>query len=519
MSVIKIVLFSLNQDFERLLRETEPLDGFTHDIICANSFSPWLLADADVAIFNTGSEITPRLARSRMKPGAKLVFVFDDQSHNPGVEGVDDFWRFGGERLSEKEQILMRIRLRRLFESHRAGVMAKTSGEWLNALINSMPDMVWFKDIYGVHHKVNDAFCSFVGKPRDRVEGQKHAQIWDVPETDNDCQRSEQTAIAMGETYITDEVVKSGGDRHLLRTHKTPIYNGDGSVFGTVGFARDMTNMLNLDMEFRHFIEAMPFPVILCGMDGAIRQANTFFHRFFNTNPDAIAGKDCDAWLEGVLTPDVSPLTGEDVFRLGGGDRFVVQTKKDVNNIFGEKVGGIRVFKDITVERDLAFRIWKSANTDELTGLSNRHALENYAKSLSDGQKLALFYLDLDGFKAVNDTYGHKTGDQAIRLAADSIREAFDGADFMARLGGDEFMICVAEGLSEEAARGLADKFLDILGKGFEASESFSRMSASVGVLPEAELSGNFDQLVKRADEAMYQAKKLGKGRCHVWRG
>lgn len=124
---------------------------------------------------------------------------------------------------------------------------------YLNTLIDSMPEMVWFKALDGEHVKVNSYFCDIVDKTREDVTGQFHNYIWSVPEEDWEkaeltCQESDNVAINAGTTTRCDELVSTHGDIRTFDTYKTPIYDEDGTILGTSGFAHDVT----VERELQH---------------------------------------------------------------------------------------------------------------------------------------------------------------------------------------------------------------------------------------------------------------------------
>lgn len=159
------------------------------------------------------------------------------------------------------------------------------------------------------------------------------------------------------------------------------------------------------------------------------------------------------------------------------------------------------------------------AQSDPLTELPNRllfddrlsHALARNARSQ---QYLALMYIDLDGFKPINDTHGHPVGDELLRAFAARVKGIVRASDTLARLGGDEFAL-LAEGLhnTEEAAL-VACKILDAARQEFELTTTTAVISASIGI---AMTSGNTNltagEFIRRADDALYQAKKAGRDR------
>lgn len=141
---------------------------------------------------------------------------------------------------------------RAVFEFGRIVERAKSQADcyiaqtYLNTLIDSMPEMVWFKAADGEHVKVNTYFCNIVNKPRNDVEGQFHNYIWSVPEEDREkaeltCRESDNKAIAAGTTVRCHENVSTHGKVRMFETYKTPIFDEDGTLLGTTGFAHDVT--------------------------------------------------------------------------------------------------------------------------------------------------------------------------------------------------------------------------------------------------------------------------------------
>ena len=126
---------------------------------------------------------------------------------------------------------------------------------------------------------------------------------------------------------------------------------------------------------------------------------------------------------------------------------------------------------------------------------------------------LALYMLDLDGFKPVNDRYGHDVGDALLRVVAQRLRTSMRAGDGIARLGGDEFVV-MAEGLSNEAqARDLGLKLLDAFRAPFAFDQHASTVSATIGYALSPLDAANANALLKTADAAMYMGKQQGKDR------
>jgi diguanylate cyclase (GGDEF)-like protein len=132
------------------------------------------------------------------------------------------------------------------------------------------------------------------------------------------------------------------------------------------------------------------------------------------------------------------------------------------------------------------------------------------------GEGTAVLFLDLDGFKAINDHRGHSVGDDVLQLVADRLRTATRGADDVGRLGGDEFLV-VCHDVTEEGALKVADRIAQLVGRRANDVQLDAPLRVSVGVAWSAAGSVDAATLVGRADAAMYASKRAGIGEPHLW--
>lgn len=158
------------------------------------------------------------------------------------------------------------------------------------------------------------------------------------------------------------------------------------------------------------------------------------------------------------------------------------------------------------------------AHHDPLTGLPNLRLLqERFFNTVSvakrQGWKVAIMFIDLDGFKPVNDIYGHKAGDIILKMVAQRLSKLLRKSDTVARLGGDEFLVIQTESNDDVAISHVADKILCGLSEPYEVAGSEIRIGASIGIAIYPTHGDNIHILLKKADKAMYMAKSLGKQR------
>ena len=203
------------------------------------------------------------------------------------------------------------------------------------------------------------------------------------------------------------------------------------------------------------------------------------------------------------------------VKRSDGKLQYIAQDAELIFNKRGEVVRMRGIMQDIT-ERYLAHqKIQHQAYHDALTGLPNRllfqdrlnHALQLSARSQVD---VAILFIDLDRFKAINDTLGHKIGDEFLRQVSENLRHCVRASDTLARLGGDEFALIVENVGSESEVTLVADKLIKAIACPVQVEGHDLFPSGSVGISMTREDSTDRDQLIREADVAMYHAKELG---------
>jgi len=217
-------------------------------------------------------------------------------------------------------------------------------------------------------------------------------------------------------------------------------------------------------------------------------------------------------------------IVSEKIVRGPHGTERVVRIKKVA--VEDGEAGGRRyilaVAEDVTEERLREAEVAHLASHDSLTGLANRWLfqqklgeLRHCANSLERVENLAVHYIDLDGFKAANDAWGHPVGDKILKMAAERMRDAVRKEDLVARLGGDEFAILQCRVKNFAEVRSLAKRLVDVLSEPYTMDGVRCDISASIGVCS-ARPGTPTEHIIEEADRALYTAKREGKRRYVV---
>jgi len=200
-----------------------------------------------------------------------------------------------------------------------------------------------------------------------------------------------------------------------------------------------------------------------------------------------------------------------------------MQTISTVSDSQGHARQYVSLFSDITALKEHEKQLEHIAHYDVLTTLPNRVLLADrlhqaMAQAVRREQQLAVAYLDLDGFKAINDHHGHETGDQLLIILAERMKQTLREGDTLARLGGDEFVAVLLDLSDVAACVPMLTRLLAAAAQPVPVGELTHQVSASLGVTfyPQAD-EVDADQLLRQADQAMYQAKLAGKNRYHIF--
>ncbi|WP_018649555.1 MULTISPECIES: sensor domain-containing diguanylate cyclase [unclassified Thioalkalivibrio] len=378
---------------------------------------------------------------------------------------------------------------------------------------------------------VNAGFEQMTGYAADEVLG-KTPRLLQGPRTSRVILDRLRAALDAGEMFDGEAInYRKDGSTYVVRWHISPVYADDAPerITHYVSLQQDVTAERERDEQLRLLSTALEVsgdPVLITDPEGTITYVNAAFEELMGysrrdvlgANPRRFrSGSHDDAFYRGMWESLERGETfrGEFVNRRRDGSLIhLEQTITPVLDDHGEISHYVALGKDVTDRVRMEDEIRRVAHTDWLTGVANRLSLGNtleaeIERSQRYGRPLSLIMFDLDHFKAVNDRYGHDAGDEVLKALAKTVSAELRDADTLGRWGGEEFIILVPE-TRLVGATAMAEKLRQAVAA--MSVPGVPGVTASFGVAERA--SGDSAKLLaRRADEAMYQAKRAGRDR------
>ena len=399
----------------------------------------------------------------------------------------------------------------------------------------------------------NDGARRLYGYTAEEVVGKANASILHVPE---DIERGRPAEIlaatqrhAKWEGQITCR--RKNGKRLPVHAVVTPRRDASGKVAGYLLISRDLSKELKLTQELRTQLAARTLAesalreseeryrivtetatdaMISADDQGVIVFVNPAAERMFGYGAAELLGREptllvpermrsaYQAAFGRYCGPDEAPVARERI-ELSGLHKAGHEVPLEIS--LGEhRHGGKRTFtaiiRDVTERQRAEQQIHWLAQHDPLTGLPNRTLLRDrvghaIAQARRNQEKLAVLFLDLDGFKHINDSLGHQIGDEVLRVVARRLQTCLREGDSIGRLGGDEFVVCLPVRDDDRDAMRVARKILDALAEPALVNENELRVNASIGISLYPSDGTDADSLMRAADTAMYHAKDKGR--------
>lgn len=369
------------------------------------------------------------------------------------------------------------------------------------------------------------------------IVGRRHYEFFPgLPETWRDdhrrCLAGERIEASERELTMPD------GSQRWVRREILPWHAGDGSVGGIVILTEDITERRQAEDRLR--LAATVFTgaregILITDPQGTILEVNEAFTRITGYTREELLGQNPRILQSGLQTKEFFQnmwdalardglWSGEIWNRTKSGDIYAEMLQiHAIRDPAGQVKQYVGLATDITEIKKQEHQLELVTHYDVLTGLPNRALLADrlrqaIAQTRRRNQLLAVAYFDLDGFKAINDTYGQASGDSLLRAVAQKMKRALHEGDTLARLGGDEFVAMILDLPNSDACVNTLKRMLAAASEEVEIGAAPLRVTASVGVafFPQEE-EVDADMLLRQAGQALYEAKLSGKNRVSIF--
>ncbi len=406
--------------------------------------------------------------------------------------------------------------------------------QWLRTLMDHSAALFSVKDISGRYTFINRPFAETFGIEQQTIVGKSDTILF----PDERCKwvrDQELEVMRQGNSVACEEEIQIGGRTHYYWSVRFPLLDQNGLIQAIcyqatdISQRREMENQLQLSASvFERSMEA----VVVMDANLNIIKTNEAFSRLTGFNQAHVTGQNIHSLLC-LNTPDKNTAP---VLRWGENwqgavwlnhrlekQRLFWFSINAVANNHGRTLHHVALFYDITEQYQHEEKIEYLATHDELTGLPNRVLLRDrldqlLSRNLRNKTLFAIFFIDLDDFKLVNDTHGHEAGDELLQAVSLRLKNIVRGEDTIARIGGDEFVIVQEFNTGQHPAM-MASKILEALHTPIALAsnaECFANASIGISLYPQDGTSAL--ELMRAADTAMYRAKNSGPGQYQFFK-
>ncbi|MCW5223424.1 diguanylate cyclase [Verminephrobacter aporrectodeae subsp. tuberculatae] len=416
----------------------------------------------------------------------------------------------------------------------------------LRTILNNMPSMIGYWDHLLRLRFVNQAYVAWFGMQPEKLRGMHASELLGEALFGQDrpfLERALHGEPQLFERTLTDG---RGQTRHTLASYLPDPEPGSGRIRGIFVQITDISERKRMENELfdekermRLTLQSIGDAVVCTDAKGHVSYLNPVAERLTGWSCGDASGRDVDAVVS-LRSPDgarirrlhtvieertdLGLMRGVVVHRKTGQRFTVEETASPITDRQGCVTGAVAVLRDVTQTVAMSERMAHLAQHDALTDLPNRVLLQDraqlaIAQARRDGRSLAVMYLDLDGFKQVNDSLGHAVGDLLLVQVARRLKASVRASDTVCRQGGDEFAVLLP-GLDGEApACAVARKILASCEGTFDLAGQPLRIGVSGGIALYPQHGDSFDTLSRHADSAMYVAKRGGRMRFMLYQG
>ncbi len=423
-------------------------------------------------------------------------------------------------------------------EKYQAEVALRESEQRFRELYVKAPLPYQSLDIEAHILDINDAWLSMLGYTREEVVGRFIGDF--LTEASNETLNDNFPRLKKQGRIDGPEIdlIAKDGTRRRVVINATVARDSQGNFLSTHAILTDITEReqaeARLQLAASVFVNAGE-GIAITDPQGTIIEVNQAFSRITGFSREQAVGQNLRILKSGRQDQAFYEAMWRDLIGKGHWSGEVWNRRKDgevyaelltisaVRNAAGDVQHYVGLFSDITAIKAHQKQLEHIAHFDALTGLPNRvlladRLLQAMAQMQRRGQQLAVAYLDLDGFKAINDKHGHETGDQVLITATQRMKQTLREGDTLSRMGGDEFIAVLGDLTATTDSLPLVNRLLATVAEPMRVGDLTLQVSASVGITfyPQTQ-DIDADQLLRQADQAMYQAKVAGKNRYHLF--
>ncbi|OIO73296.1 MAG: hypothetical protein AUJ57_04660 [Zetaproteobacteria bacterium CG1_02_53_45] len=409
------------------------------------------------------------------------------------------------------------------------------SREYFETIMNSMGEMLFVTDMEQRIRFTNPVTQATLGYTLQELAGK---QLNELIKSGIELTPEEESELAIaGEIKsIEREFIHKSGHIVPVLITVTMMHQADGKAYQIIHAGRDITRLKRAEHELRlaaKVMECDASAILVCDAQANIVLVNPAFCDITGYSREEVIGQNPRLLSSGKQPPDFYRTMWGQLLEHGVWAGEIWNRRKNgeiypewlsitaVRNSAGNVTNFVSIFSDISRQKEVEQKLSHMAHHDQLTGLPNRtlfsdrleHALAHAGR---DKHKVGLMFIDIDGFKAVNDNHGHDIGDALLCEIARSLKALVRDADTVARVGGDEFVIVLENLLHVEDMVQVAEKILEHFSIPTMAAGIACDIGCSIGIAVGPDDSSDADDLVKKADTAMYLAKTSGKQQYRI---
>lgn len=520
------MLISLNGTIEAINEiGAQRMDGTVDDLIGKNAFDridkDFVKQGREIAfrVQQTGEPVTFERVRGDRR---MLINMYP-------VRGAED----SVDRLA--------IFVRDVTEQRMAEAALMYSEQRFRDVSEAVGEIIWETDKDGVLQFITDDIQSVLGYSPEEMQGRTMSVF--LPEEDaDDYEHWRKRVYGRRRSFSNTEArtVDKSGNQVWLQLSGAPYYDSEDNFQGFRGAALDITErradeiaIKASERKLRALAESAYDAIVMVDAKGRVSFWNDSAEHLFGYTEEEVLGQDIHPLVAPPETHDDAAKGMEEFTKSGtgpavgaitemeavhkDGTRFEVERSIASFRLSGEWYA-VATIRDISERKATEAKLRELATTDSLTGLYNRRRFmelceREFSRSVRYGRPLAMFMLDIDHFKKVNDEYGHDAGDQVLRSLSEISVLALRGADILGRLGGEEFGVLLPE-TEVKAAHDVAERLRQSIERAAISINGFTlNITVSVGVSILTPEMHTIDQLLKGADVALYQAKQSGRNK------